>query len=150
MRKTKAKQRFWQDRKLPFVIVWALGIGTVGVVSRLWQVAPLPFLYNEPEARVTLSLLTSMIGTGLVQVFLVERLLKKPMCGKPMRGWKLYTVTSAVIAAFLNQVTPSLFLTYILPRIPNFDLFDLVISLALNAPASLLQAFWLHKHVKRA
>jgi hypothetical protein len=150
MRKTKSKRGvFWKDQMLPFVIVWTMSIGIIGIVSRLWQSIPLPFLYNEPEARVTLSLLTSVIGTGLAQVFLVERLLKKSM-----RGWMLYTLPSILVTLTVNRFLDTALWrieinAYLYPYI-GFWGYLLLSTLGLNAPTSLLQALWLRKRVKHA
>lgn len=146
MRKSKAKRdTFWQSQMLPFVIVWTIVVGIIGVLSRFWQSAPLPFLYNEPQLRVALTLITNTIGTGLAQVFLVERLLKKSM-----RGWMLYTTASLLITLLIDTPVRTFFFLLFQFWNVGYEFSWLLGTLAISAPTSLLQALWLHKRVKHA
>lgn len=143
MRKTKAKREsFWRKQMLPFVVVWTIGAVLVKIMSSTL----VNFLSSmTQQSYPEVSTLTSVIGIGLLQVFLVERLLKKSM-----RGWMLYTALSALAILILNEVFlqlffgPTLFLRTIL------DNYQPLSSFALNVPTALLQAFWLRQRVHRA
>ena len=142
MQKTKAK-RDSRIQMLPFALVWAVSIAIAGLVSgALMRLLLFPLLPNEGVAIA--DNIIPVIVMGLVQVALVERLLKRSM-----RGWMLYTSISGLVTLFLIHVVAK---SYMYDQNPNFsvELYMLVNYIAYYISAPLLQFFWLRQHVKRA
>lgn len=142
MRKPKEKRSLrWQTQMLPFAVVWAIAItSATWIIGILIQILLYPFLTLQ-GAGVASNFLPTLV-VGLIQVLLVERLLKRSM-----RRWMLYTTVGGFITVFLIHIVARSILYN-----PNFtpDLYMLVNFIAYYAPAPLLQFFWLRRRVNRA
>jgi hypothetical protein len=137
MRKEKLKNdSFWQAGTLPFVALWAgsyaaAWVGVIALIERLDDIAN--FSYRETN---TIAIAFILIFAALLQVQIVERLLKRSM-----RGWMLYTALGTVITFFTfydSSLNGSNHLTVLLT------------SLSLLVPVPLVQTAWLWRRVKSA
>lgn len=126
-------------RLLPFVLIWTLSLAAIGLLARAFtSIVLAPLL---PSLQTTsIALLLGIILPGLVQVQIVERLLKRPM-----RGWMLYTLPGAFITLLLVNAA-----RIVLSGAEGIDLYILLSVLAFIVPTPIIQAFWLRQHVRRA
>jgi hypothetical protein len=141
----KTKRSRWRTQMLPFVLVWGISIAIASLASgQLMRIFLFPLL--TPEGAGIASNFIPVILTGVIQVFLVERLLKRSM-----RGWMLFTAVSGLVTLFLIHVVAKSYLSTQGPY-SNFsiDLFMLVNYIAFYAPAPVIQFFWLRPRVKQA
>ena len=133
MRKEKSKNdMFWQAGTLPFVALWAGSYAAVWMA--LWAVLEanvIRGLSNEQTNIFAISFIT--LGAALLQVQVVERLLKHSM-----RGWMLYTIVGTLLT----------FLTF--HDLSGSDARMILTKLSLLVPAPLIQTVWLWRRVKAA
>lgn len=123
---------------LPFVLIWTLSLAAIGLLARAFTsiiLAPLP-----SSQTTSIALLLGIILPGLVQVQLVQRLLKRPM-----RGWMLYTLPGALITLLMVSAA-----RLVIPGAERIDLYILLSVLAFIVPTPIIQAFWLRQYVRRA
>lgn len=142
MGKTKAKRDIQiHIQILPFAIIWALSTVITGyIASTFMRIFLYPLLTSELAGAA--SNFVPILVTGMVQVVLVERLLKRSM-GK----WMLYTTVSGLATLFLiHGVARSM----IYSQNFNSDFYMLVNLIAYYVPASILQYVWLRRRVNRA
>lgn len=135
MRKTKTKRdAFWQAGTLPFILLWAISYGVAwGAVILLFELAPFTSSLTSTQANV-LGISTVLLTSGLLQVQVVERLLKRSM-----RGWMLYTLIGTVITFFTFR------------NIEDGAMWPTALTvMSLLLPVPLVQTAWLWKRVRSA
>jgi hypothetical protein len=136
----KRKRALWISRILPFVLVWSISLAAIGFMARAFTSLVLAPLLPTDQTLL-ISRLLGTILPALVQVQLVERLLKRSM-----RSWMPYTLPGVVLTLILMSTVQLL-----LPAPQSrFDLTILLSVFAFIVPIPLIQALWLQKRVRRA
>lgn len=127
-------------RQISFVLVWSISLAAVGFLARVFTTSILAPLLPTDQTLL-LSRLISLLIPALLQVQLVERLLKRPM-----RGWMLYTLPGILITILLMELV-----RFFLPApVARFDPYLLLSTLAFIVPAPVLQGLWLRQRVHKA
>lgn len=135
MEKTKAKRgTHWLARRLPFALLWAFSAAIMSALSNAFTATRFFNSLTMHQMALFLVLWVDIAG-GLVQVQLIERLVKRSM-----RGWLVYTLIGNFITLFFaNLIITSTTIPY--------DTMHALIPLVYLAPPLLLQTVWLWRRV---
>lgn len=127
-------------RRIPFVLVWSISLAAVGLLTRAFVSSVLAPLLPSDQTLL-MSRLISLLIPALIQVQLVERLLRQTM-----RGWMLYTLPGALITILLMEAVRFFFPA----PVARFDPYLLLSTIAFIVPVPILQGLWLRQHVHKA
>jgi hypothetical protein len=138
MQKTKAKRSsHWLIRWLPFAILWAISGVIMSAISNAFTETSLFNSFTYQQMGTFLVLWVDIAG-GMIQLQLVERLLKRSM-----RGWLFFTLVGNLITLFLaNQI-------YINIAVIPASTMKGLIPLVYLAPPLILQTIWLARRVQK-
>jgi hypothetical protein len=135
MQKTKAKRRsHWLVHSLLFAFLWAISEVIMGRISNAFTETPFFLNLTYDQMAIVLVLWVDIVG-GMIQVQLVERMLKKSM-----RGWLVITLIGNLITLILaHQINNN-------PTLPTTTT-NILVQLVYFVPVLALQTAWLARRV---